>query len=267
MSFAIRKPGFAQHYLDEGSGTPIVFVHGWPLNLAMWSPQASALHDRWRVIRMDRRGFGGTGGLASLDDDVGDLVALFAYLDLKDVALVGMSQGARVAMRATAHLNGRLRCLVLDGAPIDELSAASPEVDVPLDRYRELVATGGIAAFRREWIAHPLMRLHAPNAVASALLRNMLDSYEGKDLTAPEASGKSVGFPPVPVADITVPTLVLNGEFDTGRRQLGDVLYGALPFAGRSIISGAGHLPNLDQPREYNEVLTRFIDRQVRVTP
>ena len=61
-----------------------------------------------------------------------------------------------------------------------------------------------------------------------------------------------------------LPTLVLNGEFDTNRRRMGDALFAALPFAERSIIAGAGHLPNLNRPGEYNEALSRFIERQGR---
>src|SRR5215213_2368793 len=191
MPFAIRKeqhdrcvqvPGARLRYRDEGQGHPILFVHGWALNLEMWTPQVESMHDRWRIIRMDRRGFGASRGAPSLADDVKDLIALFDHLRLARAALVGMSQGARVAMRAIPKLGNRVACLVLDGAPLDH---AFTEQDVPMERYRQLVATNAISTFRSEWLRHPLMRLHDQWSTAGPLLERMLASYEAADLKMP----------------------------------------------------------------------------------
>src|SRR5476651_2094219 len=109
MNFAIRKsmnerfmpaPGARLRFRDEGHGFPIVFIHGWTLDLEMWNPQATALRDTFRIVRMDRRGFGASEGTGSLLCDVQDLANLLDYLGLERVALVGMSQGARVAISA-----------------------------------------------------------------------------------------------------------------------------------------------------------------------
>jgi len=45
-------------YTDEGSGTPIVFIHGFPLNRTMWDAQVKALSGRARCIAVDLRGHG-----------------------------------------------------------------------------------------------------------------------------------------------------------------------------------------------------------------
>ncbi len=266
MSFAIRnstRPSHL-HYRDEGRGAAVVLVHGWPLSLEIWNPQANALRTTCRVIRMDRRGFGTNGGAPSLSGDVRDLLSLFERLNLRNAALVGMSQGARVAMRAMPQLTDRVSCLVLDGAPLDDGNAGPAESEVPIEAMRQLVATRGVEAFRTEWLAHPLMRLHEPTAESTALLKNILSNYSAADLADFEARNEENPFGPVAPGDISVPTLVLNGEHDTNRRRLGDALYAALPDAQRAIIAGAGHLPNLDKPREYNAELTRFTEQHGR---
>jgi pimeloyl-ACP methyl ester carboxylesterase len=253
----IAVPGARLRFRDEGCGFPIVFIHGWTLDLEMWEPQANALRDAFRIVRMDRRGFGASDGTASRASDVHDLMDLLAYLELERVALVGMSQGARVAMCAAMTLEERLACLVLDGARLDDPGGGARR-EISVEYFRDLIATQGIGAFRAEWLEHPLMRLHAPQGWSRALLHSMVARYCGGDLLNDPASEHAT---PVPVrpGEIRIPTLVLNGEFDGGRRRMGDALCAAMPNAQRAIIAGAGHLPNLDSPRAYSEALSRFI--------
>jgi 3-oxoadipate enol-lactonase len=224
----------------------------------MWEPQAQALRATYRIVRMDRRGFGALEGTASLLGDSRDLTDLLDYLGLKRVALVGMSQGARVAMHAAMSLESRLACLVLDGASMDDPDGANQEI--PIAHFRDLIKRHGIGAFRAAWLEHPLTRLRAPDAGSSALLLSMVSRYSGADLlNDPSAADAS----PVPVrpGEIRTPTLVLNGEFDDGRRRTGDALCAAMPNAQRAIIAGAGHLPNLDRPCAYNQALRDFIEQ------
>jgi pimeloyl-ACP methyl ester carboxylesterase len=50
--------GASLRYRDEGQGQPVIFIHGWTLDLDMWEPQVAALSGAFRIIRHDRRGFG-----------------------------------------------------------------------------------------------------------------------------------------------------------------------------------------------------------------
>jgi len=268
MNFAIRKPtserfmvtaGARLRFRDEGGGFPIVFIHGWTLDLEMWEPQANALRDAYRIVRMDRRGFGASAGAASLIGDVQDLQDLLNYLRLERVALVGMSQGARVALHAAMRLQNRLACLVLDGAPLD-VGVDDVKQEIAIDYFRDLIESKGIDAFRTEWLGHPLMRLHAPQAWSRRLLQSMVSRYSGGDLLSDPAAADAAPDSIQP-EDIQIPTLVLNGEFDLVRRRMGDALCAAIPNARRSIIAGAGHLPNLDSPRAYNQALRHFIEQ------
>jgi pimeloyl-ACP methyl ester carboxylesterase len=87
----------------------------------------------------------------------------------------------------------------------------------------------------------------------------MLARYAGADLTAPVCA-QTLTRPRL--QDIHHPTLVINGEFDLRSRRLaGEALGKSLPHAAHRIIPGAGHLPNLDQPQTYNEILRHFLQR------
>jgi pimeloyl-ACP methyl ester carboxylesterase len=89
----------------------------------------------------------------------------------------------------------------------------------------------------------------------------MLGRYAGTDLMIPAPEITEIKVPPR-LEDIHVPALVLNGEFDLESRRLaGEALSKLLPHAERKVISGAGHLANLDNPQSYNEILRRFLER------
>src|SRR6188472_767492 len=86
------------YYEDQGSGSAVVLIHGWPLSGASWEKQTAALLAAGhRVITYDRRGFGRSSQPAvgyNYDTFAADLDAVLTRLDLKDVALVGFSMGS-----------------------------------------------------------------------------------------------------------------------------------------------------------------------------
>ena len=240
-----------------GDGPAILFVHGWAIDLDMWTPQFAALAGRYQLIAFDRRGFGFSSGTAGIDHDLADIEELLAKLDLDSVAIVGMSQGARVALRWALRSPGATRCLILDGPPRDILAVGRPEGEVTLATYRELVREQGIEAFRKQWLQHPLMRLYTSEPRAHALLREMVGRYPGHDLMGDETTQlPGIGS----LQRLDLPILIVNGEHDTAVRiGAGAELARALPHAQLAIIPGAGHLSNLDNPGAYNQALDQFL--------
>lgn len=122
------------YYEDHGSGSPVVLIHGWPLNGASWEKQVSALLDAGhRVITYDRRGFGRSSkpGIGyDYDTFASDLDRLLKKLKLKKVALVGFSMGSGEVTRYIAKYGtGRVRKAVLIGTlgPYLVKAADNPE--------------------------------------------------------------------------------------------------------------------------------------------
>lgn len=85
------------YYEDHGAGSPVVLIHGYPLNGASWEKQITALLSAGhRVIAYDRRGFGKSSQPAigyDYDTFAADLNALIVHLNLDDLALVGFGMG------------------------------------------------------------------------------------------------------------------------------------------------------------------------------
>ncbi len=153
----LEVDGARLRYRDEGHGPALILIHGWMLDLDMWEAQAAALSAAYRVIRLDRRGFGLSSGMPSLARDVDDLAALCRRLKLRRIAILGMSQGARVALRFASMCPELVACLILDGPPrLDAAQSANDPPELPYEHYRALAQSQGVAAFRREWAGHPL---------------------------------------------------------------------------------------------------------------
>ena len=251
--------GAKLRYRDSGVGPAVVLVHGWTLDLEVWGPQALNLTDAYRVIRMDRRSYGLSGGRPSLQDDVNDMVELLRRLEVQRFALVGMSQGARIVLKLTDLNPQRVTALILDGPPFIEAAPPGMPPEIPYDQYRAIAVTKGMPVFRREWRKHALTRLQTQNPEMRELLDAMLERYRGSDLTD---SGPPQAFP-IDLQKIersAVPTLILSGEFDLPTRQqsaqwLAEHLTGSI----RQEIPNAGHLSGLDNPDAYNRAVKDFL--------
>jgi 3-oxoadipate enol-lactonase len=268
----ITADGARLRYRDEGSGLAVMLVHGWTLDLEMWNPLTAALRADFRVVRLDRRGFGMSSGHPGPERDIADVDALCRHLALERVTLIGMSQGARAVLGFASIAPGRVACLVLDGPPDVGRGAvaghaagitagdATGDDDVPLAQYRALVRHHGIEAFRREWATHPLIQLRTADRNARRLLSAILRRYPGNDLLA--AAGAGAVRAEVDLASLAMPALVISGEYDlAGRVQVADLLATRLPNAERAMIPDAGHLPNLDNPVAYHSVVRWFLNR------
>jgi len=274
----LSLPGARLHYRDSGCGPALVLLHGWTLDLQMWAPQVRALQGAFRLIRYDRRGFGRSGGQPSPEHDIRDLTALCDHLRLRSFALLGMSQGARVAAQAAARLPSRVSCVIFDGPPRGLLRSAEPghpvstakpeqpDQDVPIAAYRALVRTHGVNAFRNHWRQHPLVRLRTRHEPTRRLVREMLERYPAADLLTDDlqgthASSETPRAPvPEPVGSITAPALVITGAFDLESRiRAADELARSLSRCERASVPDAGHLANLDNPPYYNALLRRFL--------
>src|SRR5262249_18293151 len=87
--------GITIEYQDEGSGPPLVLVHGHPFDRSMWAPQVAVFAaSGWRVIAADLRGYGKTTvvpGVTLLDTFAADVSGLLDYLGLDEVVLGGLS--------------------------------------------------------------------------------------------------------------------------------------------------------------------------------
>src|SRR6266851_3351877 len=89
-------------YDDQGSGQPVLFIHGHPFDRTMWNPQLMALRHQYRVIAADLRGYGksrlGTEQVVTQERFAEDLRRLLDQLQIARACIVGLSMGGQIAM-------------------------------------------------------------------------------------------------------------------------------------------------------------------------
>lgn len=255
--------GARLRFRDEGTGPALLLIHGWTLDLDVWEPQVQAMKGSIRIIRYDRRGFGLSSERPSLADDVADALALCRQAGLDRVAVLGASQGARVAAHFAAAHPGRVSCLVLDGVPpgIVPECAGIPD-DIPMEHYRALARNHGVSAFLQAWRRHPLVQLRTSDPRMHELMNLMLGRYEARDLLE---SSSGPALPPLVTGSIACSCLVLSGAHDLpGRLQAADLLARSLPYGEQAFVPEAGHMANLDNPDAYNAIVMSFLQRLER---
>jgi len=179
MSTITTQDGTQIYYKDWGTGQPIVFSHGWPLNADAWDAQLVFLASNgYRAIAHDRRGHGRSSQPWSgneMDTYADDLAALIETLDLKDAILVGHSTGGGEVTRYIGrHGTHRVAKAVLVGAvpPLMLKTEANPG-GLPLSVFDDLRT--GVANDRSQFykdISELFYGANRPGAKVSQGLRD-----------------------------------------------------------------------------------------------
>ena len=169
------------YYKDWGTGQPIVFSHGWPLNADAWESQMVFLASNgYRTIAHDRRGHGRSSqpsGGNEMDTYADDLATLIETLDLKDAVLIGNSiGGGEVARYIGRHGTSRVAkaVLVASVTPLMLKTEANPG-GLPIEVFDDMRA--GVTADRSQFfkdLATPFFGANRPGAKVS---QGVLDLY------------------------------------------------------------------------------------------
>ncbi|MGH7695177.1 MAG: alpha/beta fold hydrolase, partial [Gemmatimonadaceae bacterium] len=171
-------------YEAMGKGQALVFIHGWAHTLEIWDDQVAAFSPRYRVIRFDRRGFGQSTGHADVSADADDVRILLDSLGIRTAHVVGLSAGARVALRFAAAFPDRVDGLVLYGAPPgpDFPGAAAGRAQ---RNFPEIMRQHGIDSVRKAILAAPIAWIPPGRPELVAKLERSLAAYTGRDLVDP----------------------------------------------------------------------------------
>ncbi|MFF3786840.1 alpha/beta fold hydrolase [Streptomyces sp. NPDC001933] len=181
MSSVTTKDGTSIFYKDWGSGQPVVFSHGWPLNGDAWDPQAKLVADNgFRAVVHDRRGHGRssqTWNGNDLDTYADDLAEVIEKLDLRDIILVGHSTGGGEVTRYIGKYGtGRVAKAVLLGAipPLMLKTDANPE-GLPLEVFDEI--RQGVATDRSQYYEDLSAPFYGANRPGSQVSQGTRDAF------------------------------------------------------------------------------------------
>ncbi|APX98121.1 alpha/beta fold hydrolase [Natronorubrum daqingense] len=257
-------------YELQGTGRPLVFIHGGWSNARAWAPQVDRFADEYQILTLDVRGHGNTGATDSerysIERFTDDLERLLNDLDLEQPVLCGLSLGSMVVQEFLNRHPNDVAGAILAGAvrsmPPLEVPNSTKALFSPTPAIAASVAlSGSTATFRSmcgsiraatggDWLSvNPEIRRDAIAAVDDideAEFRKIFDAlyrYNPPDLS------------------VDTPTLVVHGgsEAPLVKRQ-GRRLVAGLPRGERVEIPDSGHLVNQDRPAAFNTTCATFLE-------
>jgi 3-oxoadipate enol-lactonase len=249
-----------------GSGPCVLFLHGIGGNRSHWTDQLRFFADAgYHAAALNFRGYGDSddyeGPLDFIADFCDDVLRALDHLEAPRAHLVGLSMGGRVARWFYLRHPGRVASLTLANtqpgfdtlgpeatedfvaARLGPLMAGHDPADLAHDLARGLIGPSAVAGAYERLVA-TLAALHRISYMKTVRASALQD--RGCDLSA-----------------IAAPTLLIAGEQDQlYPPDVARAMAQRIPGAEFKVISGAGHLSNLEQPQRFNDCVLEFLRRQ-----
>ncbi len=258
------------HAIDQGTGSVLLLLHGFPLDHTMWRNQTETLATKFRVVAPDLRGFGKSSiepiaaktGIA-IADYADDVAAVLDNLGVREpVVVCGLSMGGYVAWQFFERHRDRVRALV----QCDTKSVA----DTPKareTRYQMAESVEGWGAAHVATLMAPKMLAATTLSSNTKLVDEVTDIISRTDPVAIAAAQRGMAHRDDKselLGAIDVPTLYMVGEEDAisppaEMRAMAD----ATPDAEYVEIPNSGHLSPMENPHAVNHAIDDFIARRL----
>lgn len=270
MPYFETSDGAKIHFEEQGTGQPLVLLHGWTCSTVFWQRNAPELAKNFRVVTMDLRGHGNSSKIlhghtvAQYARDVGELLE---HLDLQDTTLVGWSLAGPVVLsywQQFAH-HKRLRAIGL----VDITTAPFS----PGDWNCHSLKNHNLPAMHATFASY----LGNPLAFAAAFAHRMFKNEKASEADLQWIVGELAKTPPwIAIAvysdylmsdtthilpTVSVPVIVFagnSGVFKKGIDQ-GSYLAGLAPKSSFIPFEEAGHMLFYEQPEKFNATLAAFV--------
>jgi len=248
------------HARDEGTGPPILLLHGLGADHTIWNAQIGPLAEEFRVLAPDLRGHGRSPlppwSTFSVPELVGDLTALLDARGVPSAHVIGLSAGGFLALGWAAMDPRRVRSLVLSGSSTHCDAHTRSVAKNWADTYR----TQGVSAYTLRLVKD----LYAPEWTEShmEIVEQLERETAGRDLAGAILWGRALQTFDLRgrLSKMTVPTLILHGMDD----RVVDPSHARLL---RQTISGAqvrlfaltGHMVPVERPQETTDAIRSWV--------
>jgi len=250
-------------YIDEGlaNAPTIIFIHGFPLNKAMWNKQVEEFKENYRVIAYDIRGHGNSD---VGDDDfsielfVDDLLRLMDALNIEKPILCGFSMGGYIALNAIENYPERFSALLL--------CDTSCTADLPEAKEKRMKAIKNINEKGLEQYAEEsLKKLFSPLSFSKqideiAIVREMIIKTSCPSLYKTLHALAERKETCTRLHEIKVPVLIMVGKDDEiTPPDVALFMHEKIKSSTIQVVEHAGHLSNMENSKVFNNQLTAFL--------
>lgn len=252
-----------------GVGPAVVLVHAGIADSRMWDDVVPLLADGHRVIRYDLPGFGLSTLAGQTISSTADLDAVLDAVGEPRAALVGVSLGGRIALEFALARPARVTALLLVApglrghTPSSFVRRAAEAEDEAFERGDYGAAADVMV---QTWVAGPRRSLDDVDPAVRELVRTMcIRNYELLAEAVAAGGPPADADVPAPAAaerlgELALPLLVLVGDADVpDMLQIADRLEAGVPGARKVVWEGVAHVPPLERPREFAELVRGFL--------
>lgn len=272
MSTLQTKSGFVTidnaqlYYETAGNGLPFVMIHAGVADSRQWNNEFAFFARNYQVLRYDMRGYGKSEPVEGEFSHMNDFVSVLNALRLREpVVIMGCSMGGGLAMDFALTHPSRVRALIMvDSGPSGlELDVPAPAKFAEAEKAFESGDLDLVAEIETQiWFdgigRTPGQVNQAMRKLAYEMDRQAL-SHEVKQLGKRLPNTQTPAFDRL--SDLKIPVLVIVGAHDTPYiLAAADYMIEKIPSAQKMKIEDAAHLPNMDQPDEFQIIVTNFLE-------
>jgi pimeloyl-ACP methyl ester carboxylesterase len=269
--------GYAQvnntrlYYEIAGKGEPLVLIHGSFGDRRFWDLQFTELSKKYKVLRYDIRGYG-KSALPKSDElyrDVDDLKALMDFLGISKAHICGLSLGSFILIDLALAYPDKCLSLIPIGPRV--AGDGTDEYKTPnTDSVRVIIATtteiikkkGAKEATDYLWTGNHAMGKCVVSPKTREALLKMGYEYSWWRYIYPSKREYAFAMAIQQLNEIKIPTLVVTAEYDLALcKEVAAILAKGIPGAKMISIKHAGHMMNMDNPKEFNKAISEFIDK------
>jgi pimeloyl-ACP methyl ester carboxylesterase len=248
---------------SENPKVTVVFVHGFPFDKSIWKKQLDALPDTVQGIAYDIRGFGESTTdhlFLSIDLFAKDLLQLITDLKICNCILCGISMGGYITLRAF-----ELSPETFKGVVLCDTNCVADSNESKVKRFNSIkqIQTGGKVDFTEGFIKNVFSEKTLSDAVDTVeFLRNVILTTQNDTICATQLALASRTDTSKALSEIKVPALVIRGELDKLMSEEQTLqLHNGIQESDFVVIPGSGHLPNLENPDQFNLALNGFLHK------
>jgi 3-oxoadipate enol-lactonase len=254
----------ALYYETMGNGVPVVFLHGGFGDRRMWNDQFAEFAKYYYVVRYDQRGFGKSQKPIAAYSPVSDLETLLDHLRIEKAHLVGNSMGGYLAIDFAIQKPSRVRSITVVAAGPSGLEPPKEDTDRMMAVFK-IAKDEGLKKATAMWIQNPMVAVTSKLPKTAPLLKTMIEDnasiFEMRFWPFEQTNPPAVKR----LNEIKVSSLIIIGDKDTPAVQAAaEAAATGIAGAKKVTMKDADHLPQMDNPDEFNRILKDFLSTAVQ---
>ena len=252
-------------YEQSGSGTPLIMIHAGVADSRQWNNEFPHFSENFQTFRYDMRGYGKSEPVDSTFSHLGDLTALVDALDIDPpFILMGCSMGGSFAMDYALANPGQVKALIMVGSGPSglELDVDQPEIFSEVGKAFETGDLDRVAELETQIWFDGMDR--TPDQVDQDMrqlayeMNRIAIGHEVKELGTRQENADKPAFNRLD--EIDFPVLIIVGSQDIPyMHATADYMTERVDSAQKIIIKNAAYLPNMDQPEQFQKIVSQFL--------